>query len=83
MDQTMIDVTDTPHASAGDEVVCIGEQYSEAITVGEISELIGATEHEITTGLTARLPRVYLHGQVSTQHSRNKPAIEPEDALTK
>ncbi len=60
MDQTVVDVTDIPEAAAGDEAVCIGEQLGEAITVSEISERTGAIEHEITTGLTARLPRVYL-----------------------
>jgi alanine racemase len=59
MDQTIVDVTDIPKASAGDEVICIGSQNNETIKVEQISGLIGATEHEITTGLTARLPRVY------------------------
>jgi alanine racemase len=59
MDQTVVDVTDIEGVSAGDEVVCIGRQIDETITVEQIAALINATEHEITTGLTTRLPRMY------------------------
>ena len=57
MDQTMVDVTDIPEAMAGDEVVCIGRQGTETITVGaDRSAATGSALHEITTALTARLP---------------------------
>jgi alanine racemase len=59
MDQTVIDVTDIPEASAGDIAVCIGAQGAESLTVEEIALLIDTTPHEITTCLTARLPRLY------------------------
>lgn len=59
MDQTVVDVTDIPEAAPGDHAVCIGAQGDERITVEEIARLIDATEHEITTGLTARIPRSY------------------------
>jgi len=64
MDQTIVDVTEIADASPGDEVVCIGKQSGESITVEQIAASTGVTLHEITTGLTARLPRVYT-GSVS------------------
>ena len=60
MDQTVVDVTDVPDVFAGDEAVCIGVQGNEHITVEEIAFRIETTPHEITTCLTARLPRIYL-----------------------
>ncbi len=59
MDQLVVDVTDIPDANAGDVAVCIGSQNSQSITVEEIAEQAGCIVHEITTGLTARLPRIY------------------------
>ena len=59
MDQTVIDVTDIPEASAGDEAVCIGTQGSEAITVSEIARQIGSIEHEVLTAFSPRVHRVY------------------------
>lgn len=60
MDQTVIDVTDIPAVMAGDTAVCIGQQDCERITVSQIASLIDATEHEITTCLLPRIPRLYL-----------------------
>ncbi len=60
MDQTVVDVTDTPDIMPGDEAVCIGTQGSERIAIEDIATLIDTTPHEITTCLTARLPRLYV-----------------------
>src|SRR5205085_8665745 len=60
MDQTVVDVTDIPGVLPGEEAVCIGAQGEERISVEEIARQIETTEHEITTCLTARIPRVYL-----------------------
>ncbi len=60
MDVLNLDVTDVPDASVGMEVVLIGAQGEERITVEEIARIVQTTEHEITTRLTARVPRVYL-----------------------
>ncbi len=59
MDQTVVDVTDIPGVAAGDIATCIGTDGAETITAEAIAGLIQTTEHEITTCLTARLPRVY------------------------
>lgn len=60
MDVTLVDVTDIPEARVGSEVVLIGRQGDDQIRVEEIAGLIGTTEHDITTRLTSRVPRVYL-----------------------
>lgn len=59
MDQTVVDVTDIPGVVAGDIATCIGTDGAEAIAAEDIARLIETTEHEITTCLTGRLPRVY------------------------
>lgn len=59
MDQTVIDVTEMPNIQAGERAVCIGKVGSEEVRVEEIAALIDATEHEVTTALTARIPRFY------------------------
>ena len=60
MDQTMIDATDLPEVFPGEIATCIGEDGKEKIIVEEIARKIGTTDHEITTMLTSRLPRVYV-----------------------
>jgi len=58
MDQTMIDVTDIPEARAGDEVVLIGAQGQECITVEEVAERLGTINYEVVSEILARVPRV-------------------------
>ena len=60
MDMLMVDVTDIPDASTGDVAVLIGRQGDECIRVEEIARLAETTEHDVTTRLTERVPRVYL-----------------------
>ncbi len=60
MDQTVIDVTDIPGVVAGDIATCIGVDGVERVRVEAIAGLMDTTEHEITTCLTARLPRIYF-----------------------
>src|SRR5205085_1243566 len=59
MDQTVVDVTDILGVAAGDIATSIGTDGGESITAEEIANLIKTTEHEITTCLTVRLPRLY------------------------
>jgi len=59
MDVTLADVTDIPEAAVGSEVVLIGAQGQAQIRVEEIARLIGTTEHDVTTRLTPRVPRIY------------------------
>jgi len=59
MDVMLVDVTDVPEAAVGDIVTLIGSDGRERIRAEDLARCIGATEHEITTRLGPRLPRVY------------------------
>lgn len=59
MDQMMANIRNGT-AYNGDEVVLIGHQGGQSITVTEIAEKIGTTPHEILTSTNLRVPRVYL-----------------------
>ena len=61
MDQTMIDVTNLPHAEVGDEVVLWGRQGQEEITVEEIAEKIGTINYEIVhMPDKKRVPKLFI-----------------------
>ncbi len=59
MDMTMVDVTDIPDAAAGDEVVLIGPQGGERITVEEVAAWAETISYEIFCGISPRVPRYY------------------------
>jgi len=58
MDQTMIDVTDIPGVRQGDDVVLIGRQGRDVITVEEVAERLGTINYEVVSEILARVPRV-------------------------
>lgn len=59
MDQFMIDVTGVD-CKVGDEVVIIGKQGDEEITIEEISEKAGEISTSFVTHFNKRLPKVYI-----------------------
>ncbi len=61
MDLTIIDVTDAPDVAVGDEVILIGEQNGRRIVAEDLAEQIGTISYEIVTGISSRVPRVYLN----------------------
>ncbi|CAN5802031.1 alanine racemase [soil metagenome] len=60
MDVAVVDLTDVAGAAAGDVATLIGRDGEEEITVEEVAERAGTISYEILTGLSPRLPRVYL-----------------------
>jgi alanine racemase len=60
MDVCAIDVSDIPAAMPGDPVTLIGEQDGLAITAEDLARLIGTISYEVLTGISKRVPRVYL-----------------------
>jgi alanine racemase len=60
MDLTIIDVTDVAAAQLGDVVILIGEQGDQRLTAEDLAAQIGTISYEIVTGISARVPRVYL-----------------------
>ena len=59
MDFVMVDVTDIPRVSIGEEVVLMGRQGREQITPEEIAEKIHSISYEVLCSIGRRVPRVY------------------------
>ena len=62
MDMTMVDVTGTSEAAVGDEVVVMGSQGEDTISVEEVAEKAESIAYEIFCGISKRVPRVYFKG---------------------
>lgn len=60
MDMTTVDLTEVPEAEPGEVVTLIGRDGDAEITLDEVAAQCGTISYEILTGLTPRLPRVYL-----------------------
>ena len=63
MDQFVVEVTDGPSVSVGDEVVVLGRQGDEEITANEWGERLGTIGYEVVCGFGPRIPRSYRNGQ--------------------
>ena len=63
MDAFMVDVTEIPQAKAGDELVLIGKQGEEEITVDEFAAWNQSISYEVLTRMGKRLPKVYLQDE--------------------
>jgi alanine racemase len=60
MDQIMADCGDDRGVAVGDEVVLLGGQGECTIDAWEWAERLGTIAYEVTCGIGARVPRVYL-----------------------
>lgn len=61
MDQSLCDITHIQDVSVGDEVVVIGRQGNEEITVGDLADKIGTIPYEVLCNINERIPRLYLY----------------------
>jgi alanine racemase len=59
MDQTIVDVSGVPGVACGDEVVLVGKQGAEEISLAEFSRAADTIPWETLTSVTKRVPRVY------------------------
>jgi alanine racemase len=62
MDQIVVNIGDG-EAYNGEEVVLIGKQGEEAITADEIAAQLGTISYEVLTGISQRVPRIYVNEQ--------------------
>ena len=62
MDQSMVDVTDIPEVSAGDEVILYGDAEDQAVTFAEAAARGQTNKNELLCRFTRRTPKVYLQG---------------------
>jgi alanine racemase len=61
MDQLMVDCGDDAVAP-GDDAVLIGGQGDASVTATEWADRLGTIAYEVTCGISARVPRVYVDG---------------------
>ena len=89
MDMAMADVSHLPDVEVGDEVVMLGRQADDEISLDEFAESAGIIPHELLVRLGSRAPRVYLRHGVPVMHanlacddlassSRPNPATQPK-----
>jgi alanine racemase len=62
MDLTAIDVSGVPTFSADDRVVLLGADGKDRITALELADHLKTISWEILTGISPRVPRVFLNG---------------------
>ena len=60
MDMTMIDVTDIPGVTVGDEVVLIGRQGDEEILPDDVANNGGTINYEIACKISPRVTRIFV-----------------------
>ena len=60
MDQLMIDVSNIPNIHIGDTVTLIGGDGDNYLSIDEIAGLSGTISYEIMTGISQKVPRVYI-----------------------
>lgn len=61
MDQFMVDVSQIPGVSQGDEVTLIGKDKEAEITMEQLGALSGRFNYELACNLGGRIPRIYLN----------------------
>ena len=59
MDQIMVDLGETTQVQAGEEVVLMGKQGEEEISIYEWCEKLDTIPYEVTCGISQRVPRQY------------------------
>ncbi|OFW11002.1 MAG: alanine racemase [Acidobacteria bacterium RIFCSPLOWO2_12_FULL_59_11] len=60
MDLTLLDGTELPHLSVGEEAILIGHKGACAVTALDLAEMAGTIPYEILCGIGKRVPRRYL-----------------------
>lgn len=70
MDMTMLDVTDLSGVQVGDEVVLIGKQDKEEITVQEMAQWTETIPYEVFCGITSRVPRINLYTSIDDRERK-------------
>ena len=61
MDQFMVDVSEIEEVAEGDQVVLIGKQGEEQITMEMLGDLSGRFNYELACDISARVKRVYIY----------------------
>lgn len=60
MDQLMVEIGMDSSIHVGDEVTLLGTDANETISAWDLSEKLGTIPYELFTGISARVPRVFI-----------------------
>lgn len=60
MDMTVVNISGLDGVELGDVATLVGREGAEEITVDEVADLVGTIGYEVLTGLTGRLPRIWV-----------------------
>ena len=60
MDQAMVNLQSVPEAKIDDEVVVIGRQGDEEITVEEVAQRLNTIATQVLSLFSARVPRIFV-----------------------
>jgi alanine racemase len=60
MDLTLVDVTEVPGVTVGDEVTLIGAHDGLQIVAEDLAEQSGTISYEVVCAISSRVPRIYL-----------------------
>lgn len=66
MDMMMVDVTDIPHPSVGDEVMLLGKQGRREITAEDYAGWLKTIPYEVLCGIGGKANRIYLPHTLAT-----------------
>jgi alanine racemase len=58
----MVDVTDIPDVSEGEEVILFGPTEGACLPVEDLAEEIGTISYELLCAVSRRVPRIYTRG---------------------
>lgn len=67
MDWTLLDITDIPGVTVGDQVTLLGRDNGNTITAEEWAERVGSISYEVFCQVSKRVPRVYKDSGVGRQ----------------
>ena len=76
MDQTMLDVTDIPDVSEGDEVIILGKQGDNEISMYDVCKWADTIPNDILTSFKERINKTYLSRQKWKLPSHNASILE-------
>lgn len=62
MDLTVVDISSVPSVSPRDHAILLGADGRDRITASELASHIKTISYEILTGISPRVPRVFLNG---------------------
>ena len=86
VEHSILDLTDCPEARIGDEVVIMGKQGKEEITIYDLMKRWKKSEPEFLVSLNYSIPRIYIEdgkAQKIVRMGETEAILDDEEALTK